>query len=399
VLVALGAAAAVGVLALGGGWWWQTRQAARAAPPRAALVIPGNHLWATERHDPYGTRYVEAPSLSLPPDVAWTFSAQGFSGGPAVSAEGRIYIASLAPALYALDAAGRVQWEAPLIEAPVGAPALDVQGNIYIAEKSGGLIAFTPDGQVTWRFQLAKPSESTGGPIAGADGSIYYTIAGDVQAVTPEGKSKWRTTAYPRRIAAPPRLSPDGQFVFLQRAILSADDGALQTFAALPESVSQYFVGANGTLYTRFENVLTPWSATDDDVNVGRTLEWDWRTYAWGVPTDMGLTPDGEVWFSYMPDFEDARLVWLSANGDVKGFVRLPYRPARVLAVDGDFVTYMCGLRRGAGFQCEAFRPGQEASLWMIGLSGDGDIVGGALASGRLYVAQAGGVLTALAGP
>ncbi len=78
------------LLLLSAAVWWQGRTTGGAAV--AAISVPGGHLWAGERHDAQGTLWAQASGPSAPV-VAWQVAvADGLSGGPAVTAEGTLYL-------------------------------------------------------------------------------------------------------------------------------------------------------------------------------------------------------------------------------------------------------------------------------------------------------------------
>ena len=137
-----------------GGWsiWW--REQPSRTPPTAQqhLVVPGGHYWATERHDAQGTLYAPftGPANS---NLAWMFVAEGgFTGGPAVSGDGNIFINTADKKLIALTPAGEVFWQVELSFTPVKSPALGSDGEIYITDAAGGLSVYTPNGELVWRY-------------------------------------------------------------------------------------------------------------------------------------------------------------------------------------------------------------------------------------------------------
>jgi peptide/nickel transport system permease protein len=389
-------AAALSLLVIGGLAWRQSQQnQVQSETPAVVLSVPGGHLWATERHDPEGTLGAAVTGFETP-TVQWMFEeASGLSGGPAVAADGTVYVAAMGKTLYALDGDGHARWQVSLPAEPVGAPALSAEGRVYVADKEGGLSAFDSDGGMAWRFEPVEGGEATGSPIAGADGTIYYTIAGNVQAVSSGGEPLWRAQALTRRASRPPTLDPTNTFVFLRSGALNAKDGSLPDFETLPDA-EQFLVGADGRTYLRFGNLVAEWRMSEAGPEALQPVEWDWRSYAWGNVTDMGVTGDRLIWLLYVSDFEDARLVLLGMDGAVQGFFRFPHRQSRIVATDGDSVAYACGYHRGSGAECLAFEAGGEQPVWQLPLDRGRAVNGGALAPGRLYVTTDAGVLYAI---
>ena len=97
------AAAVFAVLVVLGGGWWVLRQGQAPASQVFSLLPPGGHQWATARHDPYGTLTITATG-PISPTVAWSRRFDGgLTGGPAIDADGGIYVAVTDGALAAVD--------------------------------------------------------------------------------------------------------------------------------------------------------------------------------------------------------------------------------------------------------------------------------------------------------
>lgn len=377
--------------------WRQAEAAsqAEAAAVAAALPVPGNHLWATERHDPYGTYQTQAPGVDNP-KFGWRFEdADGFAGGPVVSADGTIYLASKTGTLYALDDAGNKLWETALSVAPAGYPALDAEGRIYVADEEGGLSAVNPDGRIEWQTPGLGKGAATSGSVVGPDGTIYFTIAGQVRAVSAEGEPLWQVAARPTRTATPPMISPDGRLVFLREGALDASDGVRQALEQV-KPVSQFLVGANSRWYFRFEHYLAEWQLTDAGATISPHINWDVQKGAFGIPSDAGVTFDNIIWLYYAADFDDPRLNWIDLDGHWLGVARYPLRPSRIIAIDRSSTFYVCGQRRGSGGECLAFKQGAKDPSWELPLPDGASVVGGALVPERLYVVLEEGVLYAI---
>jgi len=354
----------------------------------AKLTIPGAHPWGTERHDPYGTLQTDAPELKTA-RIQWGFDdPAGFGGGPAVSSDGTIFVAAKSKTLYALNDAGTPLWRAALPAVPVGTPALGTDGRIYVADRAGGLSAFAPDGRLEWRMESSDELEATGSPIVAPDGTIYYAIAGSVQAVSPGGQPLWIADAYPLRVSTPPSLSPGRDLVFLKNGAVNAKNGALQTYESPGERFDQYIVGADSRVYRRDENILVEWGLSESNPQMARHIEWDFRRNILmsTVPSDAGMTEGGMIWLLYTLDTVDASLIWLDKSGQVLGVARYPQREARIVAIDGRSTAYTCGRHRSGPAECRAFRSPSEDPLWELTLDKGSTVVGGALVSGRLYV-------------
>lgn len=385
--------AALVVLVGYGFQYWRTNLAA-APGATAVLEVPGGQIWASERRDPYGTRWVDFKGPQQTPAIAWTFSIEGgFAGGPVVAADGTIYINALNSRLIALDNNGAVLWQAPLVETPVGTPAIGPGGVIFVAGAGAGLTAISPEGRLLWHMAASAPGEATGSPIVSADGTIYYTVAGQIQAATSFGEPLWRENAYVRRVAAAPMLTADGYYIYLRGTALASPDGS-PVIDQTTRRPDQFITGADGQDYLRVDHLLSHWTTDKGVLQVGETLTWNFGNYAFGSATDAGVLPDGSFWIAYLPPQQDARFVYVQPDGQVAGFVRHPFQSGLVVGLDEDKFAYLCGSSFGqAG--CLALRPGQDEPVWALELPG-GTLLGGALAPGWLYAATAEGYLSAI---
>jgi len=200
-----------------------------AAPLETAGALPtvAPPLWSSDRRDAQGALWTPVNAIAkTEPRKIFQDPAGGWVAGPAVATDGTIYLASKANTLYALDPSGAIRWQAQLPAAPVGAVALSGVGEIYVAHANGSLSAWSADGAARWTFQTTPVREATSGPIVAPNGTIFYTVVDSIQAVTPDGASKWLQPVADRYLQVAPRLSPSGDFVFLKAAVLSAHDGA-----------------------------------------------------------------------------------------------------------------------------------------------------------------------------
>jgi ABC-type dipeptide/oligopeptide/nickel transport system permease subunit len=381
------------VVALAGGGlvWWRAQNA--VAEPLATLRVPGDHLWAGERRDPYGSLWTPA-SGPVGTAVAWEFTdASGFRSGPAVAADGTVYVSAHGGTLYALSSSGAVLWQASLAAPPAGSPALGPASEVYVLDRDGELRAYSPAGHLEWSY--ASEAIGSTAPIVAPDGTIYFVVQGSsVQALAPTGEPLWRAdTRVTLQEPWPPRLSPDGQWLFLKNVLLDARTGELLSFPAL-QNVDYLYVGADGRLYFRHGNALTEWSMQDGEARVERVIDWDYRSFTVGVPRDAGVTPGGTVWLVYYSPFEQVRLVWMTTGRELIGLVRHGHVATRVVGVDGGGRLFLCGVHESEGSECVAYRAGEEQPAWRVALP---DLpTGGALVPGRLYVTTGDGLLIAL---
>ncbi len=368
-----------------------------------AIPIPGGHLWATERRDPYGTKYVETVG-PLTPTIRLLFrDPAGFSGGPAISAEGTLYLTTKAGTLYALDEEGAVLWQANLAAAAVGTPALSAEGTIYVADREGGVSSFTPTGEQRWRLELERKGVSAAGPIVAPDGTVYYPVGNRVIAVSPAGALLWEAQVPYEYRQSVLQLSPDGGLVFFEEVAVRTADGTLVDLG-LPASLEKYYVGANERTYYLSQQTMTEWREGPEGAEVVQEATWDYRAIGrFDQPRDAGVTPDGVIWMSYSS--YGNHLVWLDTAGHVLGTVPFVAPHEQVIAVDGDANIYLCAtLDSPACFAysyASATPPSDEEfwfqrPLWLVPLERGRTIAGGAVVPGKLYVAVAEGFLFVL---
>lgn len=391
---------AVALLGAGALWWRGDEAApAPAAGGTTALARPAG--WSAERGDPYGT--LNAAPMPTPSAISWEFAdPAGLSGGPVVAPDGTLYVAGLGGTLHAVGPDGQARWSATLEAEPIGAPALGADGTIYVADRSAGLSAVSPDGEVRWRYQSSYRSEATSGPIVGPDGTIYYAVIDAVQAVTATGEGRWlgRDPELPY-LEMLPRLSPDGQLVFLKSSAFSTTDGSQLPLGIVPEEPvfadPMVIVGADGRTYYRTEHRLVPWRRVEQGFAVQPAITWAAGSVFF-MPSDVGVAENGIAWMVYSTDFFDTRLVWLSSEGGQVGEAFFPLRSSRTIGAGEDGTLQLCGSTRNRTLQCGAFSPAQgEEPLWEVQVGGPGaQATGGAVADGRVYIVTSEGRLYAL---
>ncbi|MGH2523151.1 MAG: ABC transporter permease subunit, partial [Anaerolineales bacterium] len=150
------------LLIFGGGWFlWQSQLAPQA---QSAVAVPGGHQWAAAQHDAQGTLWTQVTGPA-DPSIAWVFTDQsGFTGGPAVAADGTVYVAAHSGTLYALNPDGAVLWQAELQRPPLGNPALGELGDVYVLDEANGLTAFTKEGRLRWDYESQTPAVPLASP-------------------------------------------------------------------------------------------------------------------------------------------------------------------------------------------------------------------------------------------
>ncbi len=394
-----GLIALLGCMLIGAGILWQRSQAGAQQNPAlqvAEITVPGGHLWSGPRRDPYGTLAVPVQGPQNPQSRLIFQTPKELTGGPAIAADGTLYLADT-DTLYALDPEGKQLWSAPLPVTPtVDTPALAADGTLYLVEKSGGLIAFTPAGKERWRFVPDNPKIASAGPIVGPDGTIYYGYGSNLQAVSPEGKAVWHSPVPPASRTVPPQLTAGGRRLAWRNLLFDSLTGAPLTYEVLDRS-DTCITGADGRDYLRSAAIIMQWTATGEDFQILRSATWDNDQFTFLAPKNAGVTADQTAWLFYV-SYQNSALVWINMEGKILGIATDDeVTNSQLLALDKDNIGYICGIRsRNNNAICTALSTQSETPLWQTELT-PGQIRGGALTAGRLYVALSTGALYSLA--
>jgi peptide/nickel transport system permease protein len=388
----------------------QGEQATSATAITSAFEVPGDHIWANDGHDPWRTQWVGF-SGPMTTTIQWTYEIDGsFTGGPAVDAEGLLYVAArqdnagegeedTGGRLFALTQQGEEVWETPIDEIPVGTPALAAGGTLYVAGKSG-LNAVSPQGEVLWHFPAPDDEPAVAGPIVSPQGTIFYKSAGGLVAVTSDGELQWQATITRTMKAQPPHLSADGELVLWDEFAFRAADGEPYTWedplVLVQDPLSRVVVGADGTQYSQYDVQLlreVPTSTEALEISV-----FDWSEYTWEGQA-AGVTPTGRPWLLGRPAIGGMGLgfFWGTTEGELSSKLSIPgMREPQVIGIDADNVAYLCMDAYQAESRCVAFGPDADRPIWSAPFRGVDAISGASLAPGRLYIARWDGTLMAM---
>ncbi len=222
--------------------------------PGPALAADGTVYIATNA----GTLYALDPMTGA---ERWTFDGGGRYGSdlsttPAILPDGSILWPGPANTLFALDPAGHLLWR-QAFAGFVLSPAARGDGRIYVMDMAGTLTALdvSPSRHdVAWTVRLG--ATSYGSPAIGPDGSVVTTVDDQVVAVTDAGTRgvvRWRWRA-PAIIEVSPAIAPDG------------------TVVVGPNDDYAYGIGADGM------------------------QRWRWRKGDWSY-SSAAVTPDGVAYF------------------------------------------------------------------------------------------------------
>jgi outer membrane protein assembly factor BamB len=319
-----------------------------------------------------------------------------FSGKPVVGEDGTVYIGSKNGKVYALDPSGEILWEVTTPAKPVGAPALDMDGNLYVVDEDGGLSALTPGGETLWRFQTDEGS-ALSEPVISPDGVLFYVVGtyskGYIQAVSPSGKGLWLTDLQAQVLIYALDTSPAGDFVFYHDEVFDASNGSPMEFD-LSFAVDKFFGGEDGKTYLLAESTVVEWRYTDSQFEM--TAE---RVLFSSIEDlgGVGVTPESVVWLQGLYE-----VIWFTKDGKALAavdFSEVPwdsrqYRVFQILiSIDRDYTIFVCGQKPYFEYSsCWAFSPRSEEPLWEVDMV-DWCCEGGALAPGRLYIANSKGYL------
>ncbi len=383
---------AILLISLGTAWWVNLPRPDLSAA--TSIVIPGNHVWASERHDAQGTRRVEVEGIRVPIIEQVIPIQGGATGAPAIDSGGKVYLGTKNNWLLAFLPDGTLQWETAIPETPVGGPALGADGSIYLTGEKGGVMVFSKDGKLLWHWKSEANRPATSGAIVGPSGLVYYTVIDRIYALSPEGSLLWKSSAVDTYMERPPVLSPDGELIFLERNVYTADTGQrlgitppvdLQTY---PDQTA--YSGANGSTYFRTGHEVRRWRLRDNKVAFEVPLTW-MNSQSGAVPlfpTEQGASPDGSTWFFYSSLFTTTRLVWLDSQGRTLNNAPLAHGGHQLIAFDKQSTLYACTLTNCIALSQTGLEPIWDISLQGKGISAgySGAILGGALSEKTLYV-------------
>ena len=143
----------------------------------------------------------------------WTATA------PAIGPDGTIYFAgegnfinpSFKGILNAYNPAdGSIKWTVNLTEKiNHGGPAVAADGTIYVGGHEKKMVAYKPDGTEKWSYAVDSPIEVV--PAIDNDGNIYFgDTGGSFHVVDPNGQKKWKVSKLGEKINSSAAIGNDG---------------------------------------------------------------------------------------------------------------------------------------------------------------------------------------------
>jgi outer membrane protein assembly factor BamB len=132
-------------------------------------------------------------------------AGEGVIESPTIADDGTMYVLTKKNHLLALDTNGRIKWRfksRPYEQFCEGiqvgwlaGPAVAADGTVYVAGFE--LYALTADGTVKWTYDYGQDDPAPAPPTVGGDGTVYVALAfadsvcPDLHAVSPTGKRVW----------------------------------------------------------------------------------------------------------------------------------------------------------------------------------------------------------------
>ena len=150
-----------------------------------------------------------------------TVTADNSSGStPAIGLDGTVYFAGVGNSINPFfkgilnaynPADGSIKWTVNLTEkVDKGGPAVAADGTIYVGGHEKKMVAYNPaDGSVKWSYTVDSPIEVV--PAIDNDGNIYFgDTGGSFHVVTPDGNKKWKVAKLGDQINTGAAIGKDG---------------------------------------------------------------------------------------------------------------------------------------------------------------------------------------------
>lgn len=233
------------------------------AQPTAKWFVPGTFL-DQPAIAADGTVYAvnSGTLMAIRPDgtLRWSLaplnssSGEGFTGTPAIRADGSLVIGSDFEGdggLYAIASSGCVEWVAPLADNAYSSPTVAQDGAIYLATFYK-LLAFGADGVAMWAATInpgLAEGVGAGTPVVGPDGAVYACgVQTGLSAFNDAGVAQWTTPGYEASSGADGTLYVVGQNVLKALTPSGVQLWSADIFASGPP-VGPPVSAADGTVY------------------------------------------------------------------------------------------------------------------------------------------------------
>lgn len=161
---------------------------------------------------------------------------------------------------------------------------------------------------------------------------------------------------------------------------------------------AQYMTGGDGRSYLREAHSVLNWDLVHGTPTITGKQDWTYQTSTVYQPFDSGVSPLGTSTLIYGSQYDDLRVVQITADGRLVTNLHWGQKSPKLVATDLQDRAYVCGTSNGGAAECIGVRPGERSEPgWRVTLDKGGErFAGAALVSGRLYVNTAEGWLYAI---
>jgi len=241
----------------------------------------------------------------------WTFTTEGRIqyAGPAIGADGIIYIGSYDGNLYALNPDGTLKWKFATGRL-YSTPTIGADGTIYVGSYDGNLYALNPDGTLKWSYTAG--TRIYGSPAIAEDGTIYVgSYDKKIYALNPDGSLKWTYTAGSYVYYAQPAIAEDGTIyvgTYDGNVYALNPDGTVKwSYTAGTRIYGSVSIGADGTIY------VGSYDGNLYALNPDGTLKWNYTTEFY-ICSSPAIGADGTIYIGS----RDSKLYALNPDGTLK---------------------------------------------------------------------------------
>jgi outer membrane protein assembly factor BamB len=234
-------------------------------------------------------------------------------------------------------------------------PAVAPDGTIYVGDFTGDLFALTPEGKLKWRFPAGLEIKSS--PAVADDGTVYFGSRDwNLYALTPAGKLKWvfATGAW---VDSSPAIAVDGTIYFgswdTNLYALNPDGSLKWRFPSGGIIDSSPAIGADGTIYF----------GSHDKFFYALSAEGKLR---WKFPTQGPITSspavgmDGVVYFTST----DGNLYALNSDGTAKWRLHTGGASEASPVIDANGNVYLVVFTDFSGYLDSFSRDGKKNWGW-----------------------------------